>query len=75
MNIVVIGAGAWGTALAINAASHWQAKHTVTLWARDVAQVAALQAVRENQRYLPAVALPPYFLAPARCKVPLVCKP
>ena len=59
MNIVVIGAGAWGTALAVNAASHWQAKHTVTLWARDVTQVAALQAVRENQRYLPAVALPP----------------
>jgi glycerol-3-phosphate dehydrogenase (NAD(P)+) len=30
----------------------------VTLWARDAAQASALQAVRENRRYLPEVALP-----------------
>jgi glycerol-3-phosphate dehydrogenase (NAD(P)+) len=55
MNILVLGAGAWGTALAINAAH----RHAVTLWARTATQATALQAARENQRYLPDVALPP----------------
>jgi glycerol-3-phosphate dehydrogenase (NAD(P)+) len=54
MNILVLGAGAWGTALAINAAH----RHRVTLWARDPAQAAVLQSARENRRYLPDVALP-----------------
>ena len=58
MKIVVIGAGAWGTALAVSAAGHRLANHDVTLWARDAAQASALQAVRENRRYLPEVALP-----------------
>ena len=58
MKIVVIGAGAWGTALAVSAADHRLANHDVTLWARDAAQASALQAVRENRRYLPEVVLP-----------------
>ncbi len=49
MKIAVLGAGAWGTALAINAGAH----HTVTLWARDVPQAQAMQAERVNIRYLP----------------------
>jgi glycerol-3-phosphate dehydrogenase (NAD(P)+) len=49
MKIAVLGAGAWGTALAINAGAH----HTVTLWARDVSQAQAMQAERVNTRYLP----------------------
>jgi glycerol-3-phosphate dehydrogenase (NAD(P)+) len=49
MKIAVLGAGAWGTALAINAGAH----HTVTLWARDVPQAQAMQAERMNTRYLP----------------------
>jgi glycerol-3-phosphate dehydrogenase (NAD(P)+) len=49
MKIAVLGAGAWGTALAINAGAH----HTVTLWARDVPQAHAMQAERVNTRYLP----------------------
>lgn len=49
MKIAVLGAGAWGTALAINAGAH----HTVTLWARDAAQAQAMQAQRMNTRYLP----------------------
>jgi glycerol-3-phosphate dehydrogenase (NAD(P)+) len=49
MKIAVLGAGAWGTALAINAGAH----HTVTLWARDVPQALAMQAERVNTRYLP----------------------
>jgi glycerol-3-phosphate dehydrogenase (NAD(P)+) len=54
MKIIVLGAGAWGTALAVSAA----ARHPVTLWARSPAQAAALTADRENRRYLPGVALP-----------------
>lgn len=59
MKIAVLGAGAWGTALAINAASAGPpARHQVTLWARDAAQLSALQAQRVNARYLPGIALP-----------------
>ncbi|MFP8778769.1 NAD(P)H-dependent glycerol-3-phosphate dehydrogenase [Hydrogenophaga sp. RWCD_12] len=58
MDIVVLGAGAWGTALAIAAARLPGEPHRVTLWARDGAQVAAMRAARENTRYLPGVALP-----------------
>ncbi|ADL54269.1 NAD(P)H-dependent glycerol-3-phosphate dehydrogenase [Gallionella capsiferriformans] len=54
MNITVMGAGAWGTALAISLAG----QHRVTLWARDAAQVAAMRASRCNVRYLPDVLLP-----------------
>ena len=55
MKIIVIGAGAWGTALAISAAQ----RHAVSLWARDPAQADALQTQRSNARYLPGIALPP----------------
>ncbi len=54
MKIIVLGAGAWGTALAASAAS----SHQVTLWARDASQSAAMAAHRVNARYLPDVALP-----------------
>ncbi|HUD34909.1 MAG TPA: NAD(P)H-dependent glycerol-3-phosphate dehydrogenase [Variovorax sp.] len=54
MKICVLGAGAWGTALAVGAAG----RHDVTLWARDAAQVATMSAARENTRYLPGIALP-----------------
>ena len=54
MNIAVLGAGAWGTALAISAS----ARQPVTLWARDAVQCAAMQAHRVNQRYLPGTDFP-----------------
>ena len=54
MKIAVLGAGAWGTALAVNAA----AGHQVTLWARDAAQAQMLSADRTNARYLPGITLP-----------------
>jgi glycerol-3-phosphate dehydrogenase (NAD(P)+) len=54
MNITVIGAGAWGTALAISLA----ANHRVTLWSRDHAQIESMRATRGNQRYLPDIPLP-----------------
>jgi len=49
MKIAVLGAGAWGTALAIHAG----ARHDVTLWARDVTQAHAMLTARVNTRYLP----------------------
>jgi glycerol-3-phosphate dehydrogenase (NAD(P)+) len=55
MKVLVIGAGAWGTAVAVSAS----ARHDVTLWARSAAQVAAMQATRENKAYLPGIALTP----------------
>jgi glycerol-3-phosphate dehydrogenase (NAD(P)+) len=58
MNIIVLGAGAWGTALAISAASNAKAKHNVTLWSRDAAQAANMQSQRCNAKYLPQVAFP-----------------
>jgi len=54
MKISVLGAGAWGTALAIQAAE----RHEVLLWARDADAVAAMRAARRNERYLPEAALP-----------------
>ncbi|MDD5335584.1 MAG: NAD(P)-dependent glycerol-3-phosphate dehydrogenase [Rhodoferax sp.] len=59
MKIVVLGAGAWGTALAVSALGNPGANHVVTLWARDTQQASRLQAQRENARYLPGIALPP----------------
>ena len=54
--VAVLGAGAWGTALALQAA---RAGNGVMLWARDPARAAAIEAARENARYLPGQALPP----------------
>jgi glycerol-3-phosphate dehydrogenase (NAD(P)+) len=54
MRIAVLGAGAWGTALAINAA----ARNEVMLWARDTGQLQRMQASARNERYLPEVAIP-----------------
>ena len=55
MNVTVLGAGAWGTAIAVHAA----AVHPTLLWARDGEQAARLQSARRNARYLPEVALAP----------------
>jgi glycerol-3-phosphate dehydrogenase (NAD(P)+) len=54
LKIAVLGAGAWGTALAI----HLAKTHTVSLWSRSVEQVADMQATRANLAYLPNVAFP-----------------
>jgi glycerol-3-phosphate dehydrogenase (NAD(P)+) len=52
--LVVLGAGAWGTALAIAAAR----RQPVLLWARDATQALRMQTERANARYLPGVAFP-----------------
>ena len=53
--VAVLGAGSWGTALAIHFA---RAGRAVTLWGRDGAQLETLAAERCNTRYLPGVAFP-----------------
>lgn len=53
--IVVLGAGSWGTALAIHLARNEQ---TVYLWGRDALQMKHMEATRCNQRYLPDVIFP-----------------
>ncbi len=53
--IAVLGAGAWGTALAVGLA---HGGHRVTLCARRADHLAAMRAQRENAPYLPGVALP-----------------
>ena len=52
--LAVLGAGAWGTALAVALSG----RHRVALWARDSAQSKALAAEHRNARYLPEIALP-----------------
>lgn len=53
--IAIIGAGSWGTTLALLAA---RAGHAVTLVARDVAAADRIASTRANERYLPHVPLP-----------------
>ena len=52
--VAVLGAGAWGTALADHAARHG---HDVVLWAREPDVVAGVNARRENARFLAGVTL------------------
>ncbi|WP_220637359.1 NAD(P)H-dependent glycerol-3-phosphate dehydrogenase [Georgfuchsia toluolica] len=61
MKITVIGAGAWGTALAINFAQ----RHAMTLIADDAAHAAAINQTHENARYLPGHQLPQAIVAVA----------
>lgn len=51
----VLGAGAWGTAVAKALAENG---HEVTIWAREPELVAAINERHENDAYLPGVALP-----------------
>ena len=57
MRIHVLGAGAWGTAVAIAAARH-PGGHAVSLFARSAEQVHTMQASRANARYLAGISLP-----------------
>jgi glycerol-3-phosphate dehydrogenase (NAD(P)+) len=53
--MTVIGAGSWGTALAIQLAREG---HATRLWGRDGAQLDAMHRARRNERYLPDAAFP-----------------
>ena len=54
MHVTVLGAGAWGTALAAALAP----RHEVSLWARDGAALASIAETRRNPRYLAGIELP-----------------
>lgn len=53
--IAVIGAGSWGTALAISLA---ESGHAVSLWTRRQEHAEAMKADGENKKYLPGIAFP-----------------
>ena len=53
--ISVLGAGAWGTAVALALA----ARHEVLIWGRKRTAMEAMAAARENTEYLPGFAFPP----------------
>jgi len=55
MKLAVIGAGAWGTALAVTLS----ANYPVSLWCRSATSADALRRDHENRRYLPGVSLGP----------------
>lgn len=59
-SVTVIGAGAWGTALAQIAAA---AKRAVTIWAREPEVAAAINEKRENSVFLPGIRLNPIIRA------------
>jgi glycerol-3-phosphate dehydrogenase (NAD(P)+) len=61
VKLSILGAGAWGTALAIALSS----RHDVLLWGRDAGLMSGLAARRENQVYLPGCALPATLLLEA----------
>ena len=54
--IAVLGAGAWGTALALSLERH--GGHELSLWAHSPAHAEVLSRAGENSRYLPGFALP-----------------
>jgi glycerol-3-phosphate dehydrogenase (NAD(P)+) len=55
MRVAVLGAGSWGTTLAIVLAEN---DHHVTLWEFDSALATELSRTRENKKFLPGVSIP-----------------
>jgi len=58
--LAVIGAGAWGTSLALTAA---RAGRSVALWARETGVIESIAGTRENAAFLPGFKLPPSITA------------
>ncbi len=54
-SIVVLGAGSWGTALAIQLMRHGG---SVTLWGHEANHMADIASQGSNERYLPGITLP-----------------
>jgi len=61
MNISILGAGAWGTALALALAE----RHSVLLWGRDTQVMADIATTRDNKAYLSGFALPASIIVSA----------
>ncbi len=62
MKLAILGAGAWGTALALTLSG----RHRVTLWGRDPEVMAQVGANRMNERYLPGHPLPAHLAITSR---------
>ena len=60
MKVTLLGAGAWGTAMAVQAARHVQGE--VYLWSRSAEQLDKIQHSGENRSYLPGIELPQKLL-------------
>ena len=56
-HIVVLGAGAWGTAIALSLCR--RGGHEVTLWAHNELEARTIDTARENTLFLPGFPLPP----------------
>ena len=61
MNVTLLGAGAWGTAMAAQAARHLP-DSKVSLWSRSADQLADIKESGENCSYLPGIKLPSNLL-------------
>ncbi len=57
--IAILGAGAWGTAMAVHLAARSSASPRIKLWTRDPTHAKAMTTARRNSRYLPDIVLPP----------------
>jgi glycerol-3-phosphate dehydrogenase (NAD(P)+) len=57
MKVTLLGAGAWGTAMASQAARHLR-EEDVCLWSRSTEQLQAIAQSGENREYLPGISLP-----------------
>jgi glycerol-3-phosphate dehydrogenase (NAD(P)+) len=57
MKVTLLGAGAWGTAMAAQAARHLQ-DGDVCLWSRSKDQLAEIESSGQNRAYLPGIELP-----------------
>ncbi len=55
MRVTVLGAGSWGTTLAILLAEH---QHTVCLWSYSLPQADQMRSTRLNADFLPGIAIP-----------------
>ena len=62
LHVAVLGAGSWGTALAMQLA---RLGSRVKLWGRNSAELAKMRASGENARYLPGIPFPPEMQAEA----------
>ena len=78
MNITVLGAGAWGTAIAVSLS----VRHQTVLWGNEPEHCRAIASDRRNQRFLPEIALPAqieieadFFAAVAAANLVLVATP
>lgn len=61
--IAILGAGSWGTAVAIHLA---ESGHRVLLWGRDPLHIKEIEKYRENTRYLPKIAFPETLIPTAQ---------